>query len=344
MPKECDLAIIGAGMTGAACAWYAVNAGLHTVVIDRGPVAGGTTGAGEGNLLLSDKEPGPELELAMLASRLWREIAELPGFAATCEYEAKGGLVVAEQPDALAELEKLAAAQRTAGVRAEPVASEELAQLEPHLVRGLAGGVFYPQDAQVQPARAAAWLLRDAVRRGATLLTGTTVIGIVRPGGGTGAGSGTGGRRQKRAGGGGDAPRSTGAAVEGDSPSSSRAAIGVGAPGSTGAGARTRVRSPNAAEVIGLVTDHGTLTASRVLNAAGTWGAEVAELAGVDLPVLPRRGFILVTEPLPRLVRHKVYAADRRLRRRRGQRFRRTPVLRGRGGHGGRTDPHRREP
>jgi glycine/D-amino acid oxidase-like deaminating enzyme len=36
----------------------------------------------------------------------------------------------------------------------------------------------------------------------------------------------------------------------------------------------------------------------------------VAALAGVHLPVLPRRGFVLVTEPLPKLVRHKVYAAD----------------------------------
>ena len=28
------------------------------------------------------------------------------------------------------------------------------------------------------------------------------------------------------------------------------------------------------------------------------------------MPILPRRGFILVTEPLPPLIRHKVYAAD----------------------------------
>lgn len=47
-----------------------------------------------------------------------------------------------------------------------------------------------------------------------------------------------------------------------------------------------------------------------MLNAAGTWGGAVAALAGVELPVLPRRGFVLVTEPLPRVVRHKVYAAD----------------------------------
>jgi glycine/D-amino acid oxidase-like deaminating enzyme len=46
------------------------------------------------------------------------------------------------------------------------------------------------------------------------------------------------------------------------------------------------------------------------VNAAGTWAGEVARLAGVDLPVRPRRGFVLVTEPLPPLVRHKVYAAE----------------------------------
>lgn len=54
--------------------------------------AGGTTGDGEGNLLLSDKEPGPELELALLSAQLWRELAdELPP---EIEYESKGGLVV----------------------------------------------------------------------------------------------------------------------------------------------------------------------------------------------------------------------------------------------------------
>ncbi|NEA01714.1 FAD-dependent oxidoreductase, partial [Streptomyces sp. SID10116] len=31
---------------------------------------------------------------------------------------------------------------------------------------------------------------------------------------------------------------------------------------------------------------------------------------GLELPVLPRRGFVLVTEPLPRVVRHKVYSAE----------------------------------
>ncbi len=242
MRLTCDVVIVGAGMVGAACALYASRAGLDVIVVDRGPVAGGTTGAGEGNLLVSDKEPGPELELALLSARLWTELADDLGDL--FEYEAKGGVVVAAAAAELAALDRLADGQRAAGVRAEAVDADRLRDLEPYLAPGLAGGFFYPQDAQVMPTLAAAHLLRVS---GARLSAGRTVTGVLR--------------------------------------------------GADGA-------------VRGVRTDRGDLHAPAVVNAAGTWGGELAALAGVRLPVLPRRGFVLVTEPLPRRVRHKVYAAD----------------------------------
>ena len=272
--RSADVVVIGAGVVGAACAFYAARAGLDVAVVDAGAIAGGTTGAGEGNLLVSDKEPGPELGLTLRSIALWRELtaeiaAEIaseksrpesrtgsraevgPGSEAEpqvdIEHETKGGVVVAESPDGLAALLRLAAAQRAAGVVAEPVDTDGLADLEPHLTSDLAGGVHYPQDAQVQPMLAAAWMLRAARRRGATVHTGTRVTGIRR-----------------------------------------------------GAGGR----------VTGVETPAGVVHAGAVVNAAGTWSGEVAALAGVTLPVLPRRGFILVTEPLPPLVHHKVYNAD----------------------------------
>ncbi|MEV7388862.1 FAD-binding oxidoreductase [Streptomyces sp. NPDC091215] len=238
----CDVVVIGAGMMGAACALYASRAGLDVVVVDRGPVAGGTTGAGEGNLLVSDKEPGPELELALLSARLWTDLAGELGDR--IEYEPKGGLVVAAEPEGLAALEAFAAGQRAAGVTALGVATDQLGKLEPYLAPGLAGGVLYPQDAQVMPTLAAAHLVRAS---GARLATGRTVTQVLR--------------------------------------------------GADGA-------------VRGVRTDRGEIHAPAVVNAAGTWGGELAALAGAHLPVLPRRGFVLVTEPLPRRVRHKVYAAD----------------------------------
>ncbi|NUT27934.1 MAG: FAD-binding oxidoreductase [Streptomyces sp.] len=242
MRLTCDVVVVGAGMVGAACALYAGRAGLDVILVDRGPVAGGTTGAGEGNLLVSDKEPGPELDLALLSGRLWGELAR--EFGEAVEYEAKGGVVVASSPGGLAALERFAAGQRAAGVVAESVAGDGLYDLEPHLAPGLPGGVHYPQDCQVMPTLAAAHLIRAS---GARLLTGRTVTDILR--------------------------------------------------------------APDGS-VRGVRTDRGDIHAPAVVNAAGTWGGELAALAGVHLPVLPRRGFVLVTEPLPRRVRHKVYAAD----------------------------------
>jgi D-hydroxyproline dehydrogenase subunit beta len=52
--------------------------------------------------------------------------------------------------------------------------------------------------------------------------------------------------------------------------------------------------------VIGLTTDKSKYSSPIVINATGTWAGEVAKLAGSDLPIMPRRGFILVTAPAPK--------------------------------------------
>lgn len=244
VPRSADVVVIGAGAVGAACAYFAAQAGLRVAVVERGAVAGGTSSAGEGNLLVSDKEAGPELALAHYSQSLWR--GELAEFGRLWEFESKGGLVVSATPATQDKLERLAGRQRTAGTAVELVAAQELRGLEPQLNPGLAGGAYYPQDAQVQPMLATAHLLRLARARGATVHTRTRVTGLVR---------------------------------DGD-------------------------------VVTGVVTDRGTISAGAVVNAAGTWARAVAELAGVNVPVLPRKGCVLVTEPLPAVVRHKVYAAE----------------------------------
>lgn len=242
--------VIGAGIVGAACAHYLARAGHDVTVVDRGPVAGGTTSRGEGNILLSDKAPGPELRLAQWSARLWRELADEIG-ADALEWEPKGGLVVATTEAALEGLHTFAHGQRTAGIEAEPIPAARLHDREPQLAPGLPGGVWYPQDQQVQPAMAAAALLRSARGLGAIVRTGLGVTGL----------------RTDRT------------------------------------GAVTAVICDHDGEIVDLPADV-------VVNAAGTWGGEVSQRLGAPIPVLPRRGFILVTEPLPPLVRHKVYTAD----------------------------------
>ena len=238
--------VVGAGIVGAACA-FALSADGHAVtVVDRGGLGAGTTSRGEGNILVSDKGPGPELDLARWSARLWRELGAELGVD-DIELEAKGGLVVAADEASAAGLATFAESQSAAGVSVEPVAASELSSFEPQLADGLLGGAYYPEDQQVQPVRAAAALLRAARRRGAVVRFGVRVSGI---------------------------------------------------------------RTDGRGAVAGVLTDAGPLGADVVVNAAGTWGGTLSERFGAPVPVLPRRGFILVTEPMPPVVRHKVYSAD----------------------------------
>jgi glycine/D-amino acid oxidase-like deaminating enzyme len=241
--RGADVVVIGAGIVGAACAYYLSRAGASVIVVDEGGVAAGTTGSGEGNILVSDKAPGAELDLALLSNQLWRELAEELG---PIELESKGGLVVAWTDDALRGLEAFADRQRAAAVDARSVAQRELADYESELSAGVVGGVFYPQDMQVQPMLAAAHLIAKAGESGAVTRFGEPVAGIHTD--------------------------------------------------STG--------------VTGVQVGRRTIATPRVVNAAGLGAAAIAAMANIDLPVLPRRGFIIVTEPLPQLIRHKVYTAD----------------------------------
>lgn len=237
-----DAIVIGAGIVGASCALSLTNAGLSVLVIDRGSVSSGTTGAGEGNILVSDKEPGAELELALRSRDLWFEMQEDVGDS--FELEAKGGVVVARADDS--HLIRFAAEQRRHGVDAQHVNQSALHELEPFLHPDLASGVFYPQDAQCQPMLAAAHIIRTVINRGGSLLSQALVTKIL-------------------------------------------------------------VRD---CAVTGITTSKGNFFSPIVINATGTWAGEIAKMAGSHLPIAPRKGFILVTEPTERYIFHKVYDSD----------------------------------
>ena len=237
-----DAIVIGAGIVGATSALSLTNAGLRVLIIDRGTVASGTTGAGEGNILVSDKEPGPELTLALKSRDLWFAMQEDVGDS--FELEAKGGVVVARHDDA--PLMKFAAEQSEHGVKIEKLNHASLHEKEPYISQDISSGVYYPQDAQCQPMLAAAHVIRTVVARGGAVISNAKVTAVLTENG----------------------------------------------------------------RVLGVETSKGKFLAPIVVNATGTWAGEVAKLAGSHLPIAPRKGFILVTEPAPQYIFHKVYDSD----------------------------------
>ena len=244
MSTPADVVVVGAGALGAACAYFTARQGMRVHVVERGQIASGTTSACEGNLLVSDKEAGPELDLSLYSHDVFRD--DLAEHGPLWEYEAKGGLVVAATESGADALADLTTRQRASGIEVTHLDGTQLRDYEPHIARELRTGAFYPQDAQVQPMLMTGHLLRMARDLGAVVQTNTVVTGILR----------------------------------------------------------------NGDHVTGVQTSAGRISAGAVINAAGAWAGAVAELAGVQLPILPRRGFVLVTEPLPLTIHHKVYAGE----------------------------------
>lgn len=242
-PSGADVLVVGAGIVGAAVAWRLAAAGAEVLVIDRHGPAAGSSSSGEGNVLVSDKLPGADLALALRSVALWRELAAEAGGA--FEFEPKGGVVVAATEDELASLTSLSRLQAAEGVEVELLGPEPLAVAEPNLSRRLAGAAWYPQDCQVQPMRAVAFLLAAATRLGCSFSRGVELLGAEHGGRG---------------------------------------------------------------EVVAVTTSAGTITVGEaVVNATGPWAGETAARLGGAVPVEPRRGHVLVTEPVPLVTAHKVY-------------------------------------
>ena len=225
---------------GCATAWELARRGVRVALLDRGAVSGGSTGLGEGNVLCSDKEPGPELALATAGLALYDELEAR--FGASAGIRRKGALVVhADEASLAAEPQRLARL-RAAGVECSPVTPDEARRLEPQLRAEIAGASWFPRDLQCAPRAIARGLAGEAERLGATVATGVEVASIAMRGG----------------------------------------------------------------RIAGVETASGPLGADAVVLAAGAWSAALADTAGLELPLEPRKGQLLRLERRPELLRRKL--------------------------------------
>ena len=171
-----EVAVVGAGIVGAATARELAVRGVGVVLLDAGQVSGGTTGLGEGNVLCSDKDAGPGLELCVRGLELFDELEERIG--AEARIRRKGALIVhpdeatwAAEPERLKRL-------RAAGVRSRLVPAGEVRELEPELTGELCGASLFEADLQCAPRAIARALAREAAEAGAELRTGARVAEI----------------------------------------------------------------------------------------------------------------------------------------------------------------------
>jgi glycerol-3-phosphate dehydrogenase len=179
-PGPFDVAIVGAGVVGAAIARELTARGASCVLIEAGADVGAGTSKANTALLHTgfDAKPGT-LEARLVA----RGYELLGGYARRAGVPAAvtGALMVAWSPDQVEALSAIEAAAAENGCHdLRPVDADELYEREPALGPGARGGLEIPGEGIVCPFTATLAMATEAVQGGCRLVLSSPVLEVER--------------------------------------------------------------------------------------------------------------------------------------------------------------------
>jgi sarcosine oxidase subunit beta len=267
--ETADVVIIGSGIVGSSVAYHLAQAGCTNVlVVEREAHQGkGSTGKSMGGVRAQFSTP-VNIQMSRYSIDFFSRFDEVVGHPA--DYRAHGYLFCATNEKHLAYLKANRERQIALGVtNVEWVSPEDIVKMVPQLrVDDILGGTFCPTDGFVDPHSVMMGFMLNARQRGVRLWLDTQVTGIQVDAGSADVSS----------------------ALGGTSGASKRNADGTSALPALGA-----------SRVAGVMTSRGFISTRVVVNAAGAWAAEVAKMAGAELPVEPLRRQLVPTEPFDQL-------------------------------------------
>jgi glycine/D-amino acid oxidase-like deaminating enzyme len=183
MVETADLLVVGGGIVGCAVAWQCAQLlppSTRIVLLDRGPIAGATSGSCMGHLMVTPDD-AQEYAFTHQSLRLWRELQDQEG---GFDYNPTGALYLADDP---ADIELFAVLRQQFvqnGDTADILDQQQLRALEPGLAHDLPGALFYPGDGVVLPMLACGAMLKVAQRHNPNVQVRpfTEVTGMLRRG------------------------------------------------------------------------------------------------------------------------------------------------------------------
>ena len=264
--ETADVVIIGSGIVGSSVAYHLAQAGCTNVlVLEREAHQGkGSTGKSMGGVRAQFSTP-VNIQMSKYSIDFFSKFDEVVGHPA--DYRAHGYLFCATNQNHLAYLKANRERQNALGVtNVEWVSPEDIVKMVPQLrVDDILGGTFCPTDGFVDPHSVMMGFMLNAREKGVRLWLDTQVTGID---------------------------------VEcGPDPSGSPLSL------SRNEKAPSSRRTPKDSSVAGVQTSRGFVSTRVVVNAAGPWAGQVAQMAGAELPVEPLRRQLVPTEPFDQLPR-----------------------------------------
>ncbi|MGJ9411652.1 NAD(P)/FAD-dependent oxidoreductase [Aeromicrobium sp. CF4.19] len=177
LPVSADVVVIGGGVMGLSAACHLAEAGVERVVVlERGPLGGGSTVKAAGGVRATFSDP-LNIALAM------RSLDALEQFGSERDQEIDlhrvGYLFLLDDPSDVETFTRDAELQQQMGLPSRMVSVQEAGRLSP-LVRaeGLLGAMFSPRGGHCAPESVVLGYARAARRAGATILTDSPATGL----------------------------------------------------------------------------------------------------------------------------------------------------------------------
>ena len=229
--KATDTVVIGGGVIGTAVAYYLGTEGAEVTLCDTRDIAGGTSSACDGQVLVSNKKPGYDSDMALKSQALLEAMA--PDLPIDIEHAPQGSLLPIDSEDDLGAAQEYVDRQRAVGLPMELLDRQETRSECPALAGDMAGAVLCPQDSVLNPMALAFATAEGARQRGAHIHAFTEVLDIELNGDGA---------------------------------------------------------------VSAVVTSRGKIPTRCAVIAAGVWSRSLGEKLGLQFPVRPRKGHVLVAQ------------------------------------------------
>ncbi len=172
MSASVRVIVVGAGVIGAATAYYLQTAGAEVTLFDRADVGGGTSSRSDGNVLAIDKEPGYDGVLALRSQELLAQLADDLG---PFEYRAPGSYLVLDSEDELDPARSWVEQERAFGLPIRFLDRRAIHAELPDLADDVPGGLYCASDATLNPLLYTRRLIGAARERGARVRPHTPV-------------------------------------------------------------------------------------------------------------------------------------------------------------------------
>jgi glycine/D-amino acid oxidase-like deaminating enzyme len=179
--KTADVIIIGGGVTGCSLAFHLAGHGVRrALILERKFLGAGGTGRSVGII----RQLYPTAETTQMVTRSLAVFRNFDDAVGGQSGYVGCGVLIGVSATMRPALEKSLALQRSAGVKAELLAPEDMARVEPRIDPAGLGAVLYePESGYGDPSAVTAGYAEAARRRGAAIEQGVEVTGIFSEGG-----------------------------------------------------------------------------------------------------------------------------------------------------------------